>query len=112
MPDIAGKVGPGDDGLETPRRTRSSTHGRARREPDPSLWYNLERPPYFRWGELPAREGTPEPPKGMVVVRGQEGMLIRRYVSVEASPKQTRMNLEGSEVRSRNLHVRSQGRQT
>jgi len=29
---------------------------------------------YFRRGMQPAREGTPEPTKGMVVVRGQEGM--------------------------------------
>jgi len=58
VPDIAGEVGSGDGDLETPRRILSSTHGRARREPDPSPWYNLEGPPYFRRGDNQRGRGT------------------------------------------------------
>ena len=60
--------------MRASRGIQSLTHRRARREPDPSLWYNLESLPYFRQRVQPAREEKPEPTKGMVVVRGQEGM--------------------------------------
>ena len=64
VPDIAGEVGSGGGDLGAPRRILSSTHRRARHEPNSSLWYNLECPPYFRRGKAPAREGTPEPTRG------------------------------------------------
>ena len=80
MLDIASKVGLGDDGLENSKEDPIFNSWGVSR-----LAVVQPRAGTVLFQLLPqlAREGTPEPTKGMVVVRGQEGMPLLTLTVLE-----------------------------
>ena len=83
MPDIAGEVGSGGDDLEDseedPIFDTQESQARAR----PQSVVQPGAPAIFQTGRTASEGGIPEPTKGMVVVRGQEGMAFLKLVAVQ-----------------------------
>ena len=86
MPDIAGEVGSGDDDLEDSEEDPIFDTWESQAQARPQSVVQPGESAIFQMESSACEGGVPEPPRGMVVVRGQEGMMQAPDSSAENKP--------------------------